>query len=378
VESIYLKKHKEEAIAKGYPWIFADDITSLPLIESSEAGDLFKVCDHKGKFIATAYSDPESNIVARIIFNEPKDLGVGFFITKLNEALEKRRNIEGSYYRLCNSEGDYLPGLTVDRFDKIFSVKISTDGLFKYHKEIIEALNNIFSPQGILIRHKSGVIEIGQIPEEIIVIENEISYLCNLKGGQKTGWYFDQRENHKLVASLARGKSVLDVYCYNGGFGVAAAKEGASNVTFIDSSEMAMEYSQKNIRLNNCNVDCEFIQEDAFDALQRIKKKFDIVVLDPPPFMKSRKDKVAGIKGYKKLLEYSLSLIKDGGNLFFATCSHHMYMNDLIELVEQTSRSLSYKAEITKKLGAAADHPVHKLIPQTRYLNAVLVNLSKS
>ncbi len=378
MESIYLKKHKENDIEKGYPWIFADDITSLPLIESNEAGNLFKVCDHKGKYIVTAYSDPKSKIIARVISDEPKDLDSGFFINKFNQALEKRSNIEGNYYRLCNSEGDYLPGLIVDRFDKILSVKISTDGMFLYHKLIIDALNRLLSPEGIMIRHKSGSIEIGNVPDEVIVIENGVSYLCNLRDGQKTGWYFDQRENHKLIASLANGKSVLDVYCYNGGFGVAAAKAGAKEVVFIDSSEMAIEYSKKNISINNCSSNCEFIKDDAFDALHRIKNKFDIVVLDPPPFMKSRKDKISGIKGYKKLLEYTLPLIKDGALLFFATCSHHMYMNDLIELVEQTTKSLGHKYEIIKKLGAASDHPVHKLVPQTRYLNAVLVKLLKS
>jgi len=379
VESIYLKRNREDRISQGYPWIFADDISSLPLLEASEAGTLFKVCDSRGKFISTAYSDSNIKLVARVISSQSiKELDVGFFISKLSEANEKRAGLKSEFYRLCNSEGDFLPGLIIDRFASIFSIKFTTDGLFRYRKEVIEAISQLFKVDGMVVRHGNEQFEIGSIPDEIVVKEDDISFLCDLKKGQKTGWYFDQRENHALVAKLAKDKSVLDVFSYNGGFGVKAAKFGAKKVCFIDSSERAIDYCKRNIELNNCQSKCEYMNEDALDGLFRIKEDYDIVVLDPPPFIKSKKDKVAGVKGYKKLVELAIPLVKNGGYLFFATCSHHMFMNDVLELLDQTSRELSYKTEVLSKMGAAADHPVHKLVPQTRYLNAVLVKISKS
>ncbi len=375
MDSIYLKKHKESDIQKGYPWIFRDDISSLPLLESSIAGTLFKVCDHKGRYIATAYGDPLSKIVARVISDYPKHLDEDFFLQKLSVAMTRREDISGKFYRLCNAEGDYLPGLTIDRFDNIYSIKFGNEGIYSFEKEIIAAIIKLFSPLGILIRYQESKKIIGTVPEEIVVQENGVSYLCNLLEGQKTGWYFDQRENHKLIAGLAQEKTLLDVYCYNGGFGVAAAKAGASNVVFVDSSELAIEYVKRNIELNDGNSICEFYREDAFDFLERINQQFDIVVLDPPPFIKARKDKAAGLKGYKKLVELSLPLINKDGYLFFATCSHHMYMNDLIDLVNEVSKSKGIIINIIKKTGAASDHPVHNLVPQTRYLNAILARI---
>jgi len=334
--------------------------------------------DTKGVYVATAYYDPLSKIVCRVLsYTSNEKIDQKFFAEKIEVALERREEtIKENFYRLFYSEADGIPGLIIDRYGDYFYIKLGANGLERYLDFIVEALKPL-KPAGIYIKKMAGIEIIGSIPDTLEITENNTTYFCSVKEGQKTGWYFDQRENHLMIANLSSGKRVLDVFCYNGGFGVIAAKHGATEITFIDSSKMALGFCQKAILANTIVSKVSYINEDAIDAIEELvsrNKQFDIIVLDPPPFIKRKKNKASGIKGYEKLLDAALPLLAPKGLVFFSTCSHHMQMSDLLKLIQQFASKNGRKAEVLRKTSQAADHPVHPHLPQTRYLNGVLVS----
>lgn len=374
-ESIYLNKGVDKKIKSGVPWVFLDEISSTAKLPLLDVGQLVNIVDMKGVYVATAYYDPLSKIAFRVLsYRSNEKIDQKFFNEKLAAALERRDYIKENFYRLFYSESDGISGLIIDRYGDYFYVKIGAKGLEKYLDLIIESLKSL-KPNGIYIKKIDAVEIIGSISDTLEVIENDTIYFCSLKEGQKTGWYFDQRENHKMIADISSGKRVLDVFCYNGGFGVIAGKHSAKEVTFVDSSQKAVEFCQQAILANTITCKAKYIQEDALDAMEGLAnndKKFDVIILDPPPFIKKKKDKPSGIKGYEKLLEAALPLLEEGGVVFFCTCSYHMQMSDLLKLIQQFSSKNGRKAEVLRKTSQAKDHPVHSQLPQTRYLNGVL------
>lgn len=386
---VYLKKGMEKAIKKGYPWIFASQVTSSSTLALCQAGELVHVADCRGESLGTGYCNPHSQIVVRMLAREClTEISAAFFVERLTAALRKREKyLTLPYYRLVHSEADNLPGLVVDRFGSIFIVQISTAGMQVLKPFILEALEMLFLPETVVFRNdmpareKEGMVAEamvgkGTMPGITQVIEHGVTFLADLGQGQKTGWYYDQRENRRYIASLAEGKSVLDAFCYTGSFGIAAGAAGAASVTFVDSSLPALNLAKEAVALNQVKALCQFLHGKAFEVLASLQgNMYDIVLLDPPPFIRSKKDKAAGVRGYQKLVTLAAPLVAEGGILSLASCSHHMGEGDLIRAVKDGLSKAGKKGEILHVAGAAPDHPIHPLLPQSAYLHAVTVRV---
>jgi 23S rRNA (cytosine1962-C5)-methyltransferase len=254
---------------------------------------------------------------------------------------------------------------------------------------IIEALKELFNPQTIYFKNDSAHRELENLPigeAEIIgkfiydlnIIENDLSYFVTLLMGQKTGWFYDHRENRSLIAKLAKDKTVIDYFCYSGGFSIQAAKHGAKKVIGVDRSESAIKNAMRTARLNKLDAQCHFIVDECFDDMdKRISEQqsFDIVILDPPAFVKSKKDLGVGLKGYEKLLQKGIQLTNKGGMLLIASCSYHVKEADLKNCLSTALNKQKRQGKIQKRLGAGYDHPLHPLLEESEYLKGFLVTL---
>jgi 23S rRNA (cytosine1962-C5)-methyltransferase len=296
MHQIKLKKFQDLRLVSGHPWVYSNEIESSSALAKIPAGSLVKVYSGKGDCLGIGYYNFHSLIAVRMLSrNKECKIGGEFFAEKIKAALELRDSFfDLPFYRLIHSEADGLPGLIVDRFDKILVCQITTAGMELLLDNLTEALKLLFPGSAIVLRNdtpsrsleklESYTKVIGDLAEEKILIENGIKYYFDPLLGQKTGWFFDQRENRKFVASLCKDKNVLDVYCYGGGFGINAKKAGAKSVTFIDSSKEALEKAALNAKLNDLDEGFIYVEAKAFDQLEKLAKegnKFDVVVLDP-------------------------------------------------------------------------------------------------
>jgi 23S rRNA (cytosine1962-C5)-methyltransferase len=383
-----LKKGKETAIAKGYPWIFSGDVIDSSQWRLAPSGGFASIENHKGERLGIGYINPQSQIVARVLTLKAEPVDTLFFRKRLEKALELRQKIiEVPYYRLVHAEADGFPGLLIDRFDDNYIVQVGTAGMDALKPLWIMALESLLAPRAIVLRNDTSARELeklprevqvmkGAVPEVVEVLENEFTYYADLLHGQKTGWFYDQRDNHKLIAAMAKGKTVLDIYAHSGGFGLLAAKQGAKEVTLVDSSALALKLAKKAAEKNGVSAD--MIQGDAFEVMQKLEKegqRYDIVIADPPPFVKAKKDIAAGLKGYVKMAKLAAALVAPGGILFAASCSHHAGRSAFNKAVTDGIKQAGREGKILKQTGAAPDHPRHPQLPQSEYLKGVLLQL---
>lgn len=382
-----IKYRSEIRIVQGSPWIFSNEIENFTEVKKLEKGALVEVVIKKDQSFALAYFNPHSLIAARILTHDlSQEINEDFFIEKISDALILREKFfKKPFYRLIHSEGDFLPGLIIDRFNDIFSCQISTAGMENLTPQIIAALNKIFPNSKIILRNdiesrKFEGLETyvkvvqGEIPERISVEENGLEFLTNIKEGQKTGWFFDQRKNREFIASIAKDCNILDAYCYLGGFGLSALKNGANSVTFIDSSNEALGLLKESAKKNSIDEKITIINEKVFETLENPQfqeQEFDIVLLDPPAFIKSRKDIFSGLKGYEKLIKLSVGLVKKGGILMLTSCSHHASASDLIAAANDGFRKSNRNAKLIRTFGADIDHPVHSALNENEYLKSI-------
>ena len=313
-----------------------------------------------------------------------------FFVVEFKTRLEVRKSfIHLPYYRLIHAEADLLPGLIVDRFDKVLVIQINTFGMEKLLPLLLEALQKTIHPETIYIKKDSPVRQseglnvlspeiLGKTIDKLEVIENDARFIVDLTTSQKTGWFYDHRENRNLIASLAKGKTIIDYFCYSGGFSVQAAKLGAKKVISVDRSELALENARRSAALNSVQEICEFVCEEAFtDMENRIlqHQTFDIVVLDPPAFVKSKKDLISGLKGYEKLMTKGIQLTSHQGLMMIASCSYHVKSSDLKSSLASALNKNKRQGRIIKSLGAGIDHPLHPQLEESAYLKGFLVAL---
>jgi 23S rRNA (cytosine1962-C5)-methyltransferase len=383
-----LHKGKEAAVLSGMPWVYASDI-----IESSElmllpAGSLVSIETHKGQFVGTGYFNARSQIACRVLTLQREAVDVAFFKKRLQAALVAREKlVDVPYYRLVHSEPDGLPGLLLDRFGDACVAQVGTAGMEALQPLWLEALEQVIAPKAIVLRNDfasrgleglaQGVSVIkGEVPELVEVHENGCIYLADLIRGQKTGWFYDQRDNRRLMAGYAKGKTLVDIYSHSGGFGLLAAKEGASTVTLVDSSALALDIAKQAAARNA--VELAFRQGDAFAVMEQMGKigeRFDIVLADPPAFVKTKKDMAAGLKGYEKVARLAAKLVKENGLLFVASCSHHAQRPHFNKAVQDGVAKAGRTATLLKQTGAAADHPRHPKFPQNEYLKGILLQM---
>ena len=385
-----VKKGMEDPLLRGMPWVYASDI-----IESSELflippGSLVTIENAKGQFIGTGYFNAKSQIACRVLSLTREAIDTAFFAERFRKAIELRDRVIGvPFYRLIHSEPDGLPGLLVDRFGDTLVVQVGTAGMERLQPLWMEALEQVLTPRTVILRNDNAARTLegmakevklvkGEVADLVEVQENSCMYFADLMRGQKTGWFYDQRDNRKMIADRAKDKTLIDIYSHSGGFGLLAALRGAAQVTMVDSSALALSLAKQAQERNAITTPCHYMQGDAFEVMERLRQEgqtFDIVLADPPAFVKSKKDIAAGLKGYEKVTRMAAVLAAPGGLLFVASCSHHAGRSAFNKAVLDGVKKAGRNAEILAQTGAASDHPRHPSLPQNEYLKGILLQL---
>ncbi len=388
---VSLRRGEERRLRSGHPWAFSNEIDMTPPTKALAPGSVVALATAGGERLGLATFNPHSLIGARLLSRDvDTPVDAAFFAARLARAQALREKLIGRpFYRLVHAEADGLPGLIVDRFGDIFAVQANTAGMDRLLPQIVEALQAIFAPQAIVLKNDSPVrgleglgqgvdLAHGKVDGAIAVEEYGAHFFADLVGGQKTGWFYDQRDNRHLVGRLCKGARVLDVYCYAGGFAVQAALGGAREVLAVDRSETALALAQRSAAANGVEGRLRTRKAEAFEALEAMsaaQERFEVVIVDPPAFVKSRKDIKAGTQGYRKLARLAAQLVAPGGLLFIASCSHLMEPPLFADTVRHGLADLRRGARVLYSLGAAPDHPVHPALPESAYLKAQLLQL---
>jgi 23S rRNA (cytosine1962-C5)-methyltransferase len=381
---IHIKPREGRRARQGAPWLFSNEIVMNTYAKTIPAGTLVDIEGDDGKVFGTGYFNPASLIAVRLLSTvADADIDEEFFAKKIGRALLLRQAIYAQpYYRLINAEGDALPGLTIDCFAGDIAIQITTAGMEALLVPLVAAIEKILSPQNIVLRADAPARALEKLESyvraakgeagRIDVEENGVRYFADLDAGQKTGWYYDQRESRAFIASLARGKSVLDACCYSGGFALAAAKAGAREAVGVDSSAPALALAEDTAAANR--LSCRFVKTDVFEALEAWSVEgqgFDIVVADPPPFVKSRKDLEVGARAYRKMAKAAAQATAVGGILMLASCSHNMPAERFAQECAAGIARAGRGARLIRASGAGPDHPTHPMLPESAYLKTL-------
>jgi 23S rRNA (cytosine1962-C5)-methyltransferase len=372
----------------GSPWIFSNEIRMDEAAKSIAPGSIVNVRGEDGRAFGTGYFNPKSLIAIRLLAADcDVAIDADFFAARLKRALQLRDSFyPWPFYRLLHAEGDGVPGLVIDRFDDTLTLQIGTAGMEKQRDNILAALDRVLAPKTVILRADapmralegldSYVKTVKGTGHRIAVEENGARYFADLAEGQKTGWYYDQRDNRAFIAGLAKGKTVLDAYSYTGGFGILAAKAGAKEVVCLDSSAPALGLAEETARANGVTI--QAVKADVFEELERLKtagERFDIVLADPPPFVKSKKDLEPGAKAYRKLARLAAEVTAPQGMLMIASCSHNIPPDRFAAECAQGLLRTGRAATLIRQAGAGPDHPVHPLLPESAYLKALIYAL---
>jgi 23S rRNA (cytosine1962-C5)-methyltransferase len=384
-----LKKNEERRIRAGHVWVFSNevDVTATPL-ENFEPGQLAEFQDSTGKSLGNGYVNPNSLISGRLVSRDPDYvLNKSLLVHRLNVALSLRERIfDKPFYRLVYSEGDGLPGLIVDRYGDTLVAQINTAGMERMKDEAVAALLEVVRPVRILLRNDSAgraleglesYVETawGDVVEQVSLEENGARFDAPILSGQKTGWFYDHRLNRARMRDYVRGKRVLDVFSYIGGWGVQAALAGASEVLCVDSSDTALAQLAHNAALNEVESRLHSQQGEAFEVLKNLRaarERFDVVILDPPAFIKRKKDFHAGQAAYQRLNQAAMQLLAKDGVLISASCSYHLSRDNLRQVLLQTSRHVDRNLVILEQGHQGPDHPLLPAVPESEYLKAFI------
>lgn len=392
-KKLYLKKNEERRLNAGHLWIYSNEIdTQRSPIKLFEPGELVSIFSSRDKKLAIGYINPHALICVRILSHSLEKIDEDFFKKRFRQAASIReRFFTKPFYRLVYGESDYLPGLIIDRYDQVFVAQTNTQGMELQKTAICSALIALFNPTCIVfkndssIRHLEGLpndvtIAYGTLPPSVIVEENKTKFELSILEGQKTGWFYDHRENRSRLAKYVQDKTVLDAFSYLGGWGIQAAKFGACEVLCIDSSLRAIETINQNAKLNDCEQQIKTQREDVFAALKQLShehKKFDVIILDPPALIKKRKDLEEGTIAYLRLNELAMQLLTDQGILVSCSCSLHMSQTQLLDIIRRASIKTQKIAQILEVGFQGIDHPIHPAILETAYLKAFFCMIKK-
>lgn len=368
----------------GHPWVFRDDL--LPPPEGLESGELVTVLDSQGRFLGQAFYSALSRIALRWVTNQEVTVDRSFWARRLTRALSWRRQVvrDTDACRLIFGEADGFPGLVVDNYAGHLVVQCLHPAMERLLPELQEVFLEQLRPASITLRHDVEVrrleglpLEVrtifGQLPELVEVKEGPVRFLADLRRGQKTGLFLDQRDNRRAAASWSRGE-VLDAFAYQGGFALHLAS-GAARVTLVESSEWALSLAQANARLNGCH-NLEFIRENVFDFLKKAVqegRRFDLIVLDPPAFAKSRAERPGAFRGYREINRRAFQLLNSGGILITCSCSYNLSEPEFVEVVRRAAAAAGREARLLEKRGAALDHPALLSFPESSYLKCLIL-----
>ncbi|WP_293266641.1 class I SAM-dependent rRNA methyltransferase [Neptunomonas sp.] len=395
LNTLILNQGAERRLRAGHVWIYSNEVDNKRTpIKSFQLGEQVLVEASNGKSLGVAYVNPNTLICGRLLCRDTKlRLDRSLLVHRINIALSLREAcFDKPCYRLVFGDSDGLPGLVIDRYFDIFVVQISTAGMEAVVDEIISALNKVFTPQAIVLRCDGKMrsteglesyIEVaqGEVPELCPFEENGVSLLAPVLTGQKTGWFYDHRNNRAAMQKHVAGKRVLDLFSYVGGWGVQALAAGATEVMCVDASETALDVALENARLNDAEDRFVAVQGDAFDACKALihdQEKFDVVIVDPPAFIQRRKDIKNGERAYSRINNLAMRLLDRNGVLVSASCSMHLERANLVDIIRANARELDRTAQIFDQGHQGADHPVHPAIPETDYLKSFCVRVLPS
>lgn len=392
---LQLKRNQDSRLKFGHCWVYSNEIdTQATPIKELEPGQPVEILNGKKKWMGSGYMNPHSLICARIVSRDRKHpFSSSLLVHRLKVALSLRERLYSKpYYRLVFGESDGLPGLVIDRFGDYLVIQMTTAGMELMKQEVIAAVMKVFRPTGIYLRNDVAIRAmekldlytedvLGNWPESLEMEEFSARFQLPSLGGQKTGWFYDQAFNRQRMTQYVKGLRVLDVCSYIGAWGIQAAVNGASEVFCVDASEKALDAVEQNAVLNGVESKVATVHGDAFDALRELRaagEHFDVVLLDPPAFIKRKKDQKAGELAYRRLNQLAIPLLSKDGLLITSSCSHHLAEDRLLQVVQKAARHTDRSVQLLERGFQAPDHPVHPAMPETAYLKSLTLRVLPS
>ena len=385
-----LPRHQRRVLG-GHPWVFANEIAMTAEAKALPPGSLVRLMTDAGEAVGIAGFNPHALIVARMIDRNARAvIDAAWMTARLRRALKLRDTLfDTPHYRLIHAEADGLPGLVIDRYGDALSIQMNTALSEVLRPLLLEAVDAVLAPSVMVLRNDSTARLLEGLKQEVAVLRGDadrpvelveygVRFVADLAGGQKTGWFYDQRDNRHFVAGLARGARMLDLYSHTGGFALPAAVAGAQSVVVVDRSAPALALAERSAALNDVAARCSFVRAEAFAEMERLAsagERFDVVVADPPAFVKSKKDLGVGIKGYRKMIRMAAKLVTPGGYLCVASCSHNVTPEMFEEQLQRGLADARRGGRILRRAGAAPDHPLDPWLPESAYLKALVLQL---
>lgn len=383
---IILKRGKEKPVLRGHPWIFSGAVGKVE--GEISLGEVGEVYSKEGQFLGLGHLNPRSQIILRLLTQKKEELGENFFRERILRAVALRGEWfrgKSNAYRIINGEGDFLPGLIVDRYGETLVLQCFTAGMDRLKGILTNLLAKEFRPQSIYERsdvatrseeglgESSGLLYGKKVPELIEIEEYGCRFKVNIKKGQKTGFYLDQRENRFFLRKLSEGKRILDCFCFTGAFSIHAGSGSAKEITLIDSSEEALGVAEMHFGLNQLEkIPRQFIRGDVFGILRSLNSRYDILILDPPPFAKRKGHLPSASRGYKDLNLLAFRLLERGGLLFTFSCSHHMNWDLFQKIVFSAALDSEKSVQLIGRMGHPWDHPINLSHPEGEYLRGLI------
>ena len=390
--SLRLKANADRRLRAGHLWVFSNEIdVAVTPLNAFASGDQAILEAAGGKPLGVVAVSPNNLICARLLSRDVKHvLDKSLLVHRINVALSLRERLfDKPYYRLVFGDSDLLPGVVVDRFGDILVVQLASATMEKHKDDVLAALIQVCKPSGFLLKNDSAARDaeglnryvetaFGLVPEWVALEENGVKFEAPVMQGQKTGWFYDHRMNRARLAPYVKGKRVLDLFSYIGGWGVQAAAFGASDVMCVDASSFALDGVERNAALNGLTDKVACVEGDVFEALKQLKaseERFDVIVADPPAFIKRKKDMKNGEAAYRRLNEQAMRLLNKDGILISASCSMHLPEDDLQNILLTSARHLDRNIQLLERGGQGPDHPVHPAIAETRYIKSLTCRL---
>ena len=390
--SLRLKANADRRLRAGHLWVFSNEVdVAVTPLNAFASGDQAILEAAGGKPLGVVALSPNNLICARLLSRDVKHvLDKSLLVHRINVALSLRERLfDKPCYRLVYGDSDLLPGLVVDRFGDILVVQLASATMEKHKDDVLAALIQVCKPSGILLKNDSAARDaeglsryvetaFGLVPEWVALEENGVKFEAPVMQGQKTGWFYDHRMNRARLAPYVKGKRVLDLFSYIGGWGVQAAAFGASDVMCVDASAFALDGVERNAALNGLTDKVACVEGDVFEALKQLKaseERFDVIVADPPAFIKRKKDLKNGEAAYRRLNEQAMRLLNKDGILISASCSMHLPEDDLQNILLTSARHLDRNIQLLERGSQGPDHPVHPAIAETRYIKSLTCRL---
>ena len=386
---VYLNKKISQRVADGHPWIFGNEVNKMD--EAIKPGDIVEVYTHDDKFVGKGYINQQSQIMVRLLTRDRNEtINEQFFHNRIQSAWDYRKKIDYTENcRLIFGEADFLPALIVDKFNDYFVIQTLSLGIEMWKPAIVQALENIFKPKGIYERNDVPVRELEGLQQQkgflsptfdtnIIITENGLQFFVDIEKGQKTGYFLDQQDNRRAIEHIVKDADVLGVFTYTGTFEIHAAHYGAKSVTGLDISENAVAQATKNAELNGLGQICKFEAVNAFDVLKQWGKEgrqYDVVMLDPPAFTKSRENIQKALAGYKEINLRGMKLTKRGGFLVTSSCTNLVSPEMFLETINMAAKDAKRKLRQVTFKAQSSDHPIILGIENTNYLKFLIVQV---